>query len=166
MRFRTHRSRIFNVSLISFSICLEKRSTSLLCLRGFLWGLDVVSGEALTFLRRVKSISLEEINLVEVGFSLQEGFTATGLDRWVRYASSSPATRYGRVGGAVKPFICVVCFFRCALNLHAALLDTSLVGSADSGSCEVFQARLGFCRLFPYRFRATFVLIQRLSPRS
>ncbi len=41
--------------------------------------LDVINGEALTFLRRAKSVALDEINLVEVGISLQDSFAATGL---------------------------------------------------------------------------------------
>ena len=41
--------------------------------------LDVINGEALTFLRRAKSVVLAETNLVEVGISLQDSFAPTGL---------------------------------------------------------------------------------------
>ncbi len=41
--------------------------------------MDLINGQALTFLRRAMSVVLHDINVVEVGISLQDSFAATGL---------------------------------------------------------------------------------------
>lgn len=41
--------------------------------------MDLINGKALTFLRRAVSENLQDISLLEVGLSLEESFSATGL---------------------------------------------------------------------------------------
>lgn len=57
----------------------EKEDISLVFAGLPLGVMDLINGEALTFLRRAQSEVLDEISLIEVGLSFKDGFAATGL---------------------------------------------------------------------------------------